>query len=74
MVSLGYSSTNNRHETANVINLDLVEDRSQLSPSAVKVFFNIANKWQIKDEDARELLGGLNISSFYKLKKILIRF
>jgi hypothetical protein len=68
-MSLGYSYTNNHHETANVINLNSVEDTALLSPSAVKVFFNIANKWQIKDEDAHELLGGLNIRSFYELKK-----
>ena len=35
----------------------------------MKAFFNIASKWEIKDEDARELLGGLPSSSFYALKK-----
>jgi hypothetical protein len=68
-MGLVYSFYNNRHETANFINLNSVEDRAQLSPSALKVFFNIVNKWQIKDKDAHKLLGGPNIRSFYELKK-----
>ena len=35
----------------------------------MKGFFNIANKWQIKDEEARELLGSPPSSTFYELKK-----
>ncbi len=43
--------------------------RRQLSPSAIKGFFRIAAKWHIRDEDARQLLGGLSTGSFYSLKK-----
>ena len=43
--------------------------RRQLSPSAVKGFVRIAAKWRVKDEDARQLLGGISSGSFYALKK-----
>lgn len=56
-------------EPATVINLNLGEERARLSPSALKGFFNITERWKVKDEQARELLGGLPSSSFYELKK-----
>lgn len=43
--------------------------RKQLSPSAIKGFLRIAAKWHIRDEDARQLLGGISSGSFYLLKK-----
>ena len=43
--------------------------RRQLSPSAIKGFFRIAGKWHIRDEDARQLLGGISTGSLYSLKK-----
>lgn len=44
-------------------------ERERLSASALKGFFNIAAKWGLKDEDSRELLGGVSSSSFYEWKK-----
>jgi hypothetical protein len=43
--------------------------RRQLSSSAIRGFLRIATKWHIKDEDARQLLGGVSSGSFYSLKK-----
>lgn len=43
--------------------------RKRLSPSAIKGFFRIAAKWRLRDEDARQLLGGISTGSFYSLKK-----
>lgn len=43
--------------------------RKRLSPSAIKGFFRIAVKWHLRDEDARQLLGGISTGSFYSLKK-----
>jgi Protein of unknown function (DUF2384) len=68
-MTLAYSYPKSRYESANLVNINSVEERARLSESAVKGFFNIASKWQMKDEDARELLGGLPSSSFYELKK-----
>jgi hypothetical protein len=47
---------------------DLAE-RVRLSPTAIKGFLRTMEKWKIKDEDARQLLGGLSASSYYALKK-----
>ena len=41
----------------------------RLSPSAVKGFLNIAALWELRDEDARQLLGGMSNGAFYELKK-----
>lgn len=42
----------------------------RLSPSAVKGFLKIAEIWQLRDEHARQLLGGMSNGAFYELKKI----
>ncbi len=45
------------------------EERRRLSVGALKAFFNIVKHWQIRDEDARELLGGISNGSYYQLKQ-----
>jgi hypothetical protein len=44
-------------------------ERERLSPSAVRAFFNIIDRWGIRDEDARVLLGGLSNGPYYEMKK-----
>jgi Protein of unknown function (DUF2384) len=51
------------------VDLGAKAERERLSASALKGFFNIAAKWKLRDEDARELLGGVASSSFYEWKK-----
>jgi hypothetical protein len=41
----------------------------RLSPSAVKAFLKIRGLWELRDEDARQLLGGMSNGAFYELKK-----
>jgi hypothetical protein len=41
----------------------------RLSPSAVKAFLKIVALWDLRDEDARQLLGGMSNGAFYELKK-----
>ena len=43
--------------------------RQRLSPAGIKAFFRIMDRWGIKDQDARDLLGGVSSGSFYGLKK-----
>lgn len=50
-------------------NLADVSTRKRLSPAAVRAFFQLMKAWSIKDQDARELLGGISAASFYALKK-----
>jgi hypothetical protein len=40
-----------------------------LSGAALKAFFNIIQRWAIRDEDARELLGGVSNGPYYQMKK-----
>jgi len=49
---------------------DLSDKRVQkrLSPAARKAFFKIADAWKIRDEEAKQLLGGISNGAFYQLK------
>lgn len=57
------------YEPSPLINLNDQTERERLSPSAIKAFFNITEKWSIKDADARDLLGGVSNGVFYEMKK-----
>lgn len=46
-----------------------LQTRERLSPAAIKGFLRIMEKWEIKDSDARQLLGGLSSGSYYGFKK-----
>jgi hypothetical protein len=43
--------------------------RARLSAPALKAFFNIMARWQVRDEDARALLGGVSNGPFYEMKR-----
>ena len=45
------------------------ETLKRLSPSAAKAFLKIAELWELRDEDARQLLGGMSNGAFYELKR-----
>ena len=64
---LAYPAT--RHDTSPLIDLSRKEERARLSASAVKAFFNIMQRWKVRDEDARLLLGGMSNGTYYELKK-----
>ena len=64
---LAYPAT--RHDTSPLIDLSRKEERARLSASAVKAFFNIMQRWKVRDEDARALLGGVTNGPFYELKR-----
>lgn len=57
------------YEPSPLINLNDQTERERLSPPAIKAFFNIMEKWAIKDADARDLLGGVSNGVFYEMKK-----
>jgi hypothetical protein len=68
-MSLAYAYPKSRFETAVLIDLNDKAQRERLSQSALKGFFQLAGVWQVRDEDARELLGGVSSSSYYEWKK-----
>jgi len=43
--------------------------RERLSAPGLKAFFNIMTRWKVRDEDARELLGGVSNGPFYEMKR-----
>jgi|SRR5215472_1515582 len=43
--------------------------RKKLSPAAIEAIFKIADKWELKNEDAMRLLGGISNGRYYELKK-----
>ena len=52
-----------------VVDLADRAERERLSPSAIRAFLNIMDRWKVKDEDARALLGGMSNGPFYEMKK-----
>lgn len=43
--------------------------RERLTPVGVKAFLRIIERWKVRDQDARALLGGISSGSYYSLKK-----
>ncbi|MDB5839738.1 MAG: hypothetical protein JWQ23_1690 [Herminiimonas sp.] len=58
-----------RFEPTVFVDLNNKSERERLSKSALMGFFKLAQAWKLRDEDARELLGGLSSSAFYEWKK-----
>lgn len=46
-----------------------LKTRERLSTAAVRGFLKIMDHWGIKDPDARQLLGGISVGSYYNWKK-----
>lgn len=68
-MSLAYAYPRSRFEPATFVDLNAKAERERLSKSALKGFFRLAEAWKLRDEDARELLGGLSSSAYYEWKK-----
>jgi hypothetical protein len=68
-MSLAYAYPKSRFEPAVLVDLNDKAQRARLSRSALLGFFRLAGAWQVRDEDARELLGGVSSSAFYEWKK-----
>ena len=58
-----------RYAPSPLVDLSSKTERERLSRSALKAFFNIMEKWRVRDEDARALLGGVSNGPFYEMKK-----
>jgi len=67
MAALTYPAT--RYDPSPVVDLASKQERERLSPSALKAFFNIMDRWGVRDEDARQLLGGVTNGPYYEMKK-----
>ncbi len=67
MSALSYPAS--RYQAAPVVDLASRRERERLSPSALKAFFNIMDKWKVRDEQARSLLGGISNGPYYEMKR-----
>ena len=53
---------------AEAADLSKKDVQERLSPSAIPAFFKMAAAWKLRDEPARQLLGGMSNGAFYQLK------
>jgi Protein of unknown function (DUF2384) len=51
------------------VNLGSKDERARLSASALRGFFRLAKRWSLRDEDAKQLLGGVTNGPYYEMKK-----
>lgn len=68
-MNLAFAYPKSRFEPAVLIDLNARAERERLSKSALKGFFALMTAWKLRDEDARELLGGMSSSTYYEWKK-----
>lgn len=68
MTTLSYPET--RYAPSALTDISSKEARARLSPSALKAFFRIVERWHVRDEDARQLLGGMSNGPYYQTKKL----
>ena len=66
---LTYAYPKSRFEPAVLVDLNARDERERLSQSALKGFFKLAAAWKLRDDDARQLLGGVSSSTWYEWKK-----
>jgi len=66
-VQLAYPA--GQRDPAPLIDLSVREERDRLSSDAIRAFFNIMERWGVKDSDARLLLGDMSNGAYYALKK-----
>ncbi len=58
-----------RYEPSRLVDLSAKAERERLSPAAIRTFLGIADRWGVRDEDARLLLGGMSNGPYYQMKK-----
>lgn len=66
-MTLSYPAT--RYEPSPYVDLSDKAQRQRLSPAALRGFFRMMERWQVRDEDARALLGGVSNGPFYEWKR-----
>jgi hypothetical protein len=51
------------------VDLSNKEAQGRLSRAAIPAFFKLVQGWELRDEPARQLLGGVSNGMFYQLKR-----
>jgi len=58
-----------RYEPEPLVDVASRPARERLSPSALRAFVNIMDRWEVKDGDARDLLGGISNGTLHAIKR-----
>ena len=58
-----------RYAPIRPVNLSSKDERARLSASALRGFFRLVKRWSLRDEDAKQLLGGVTNGPYYEMKK-----
>lgn len=58
-----------RYQPRPLPNLQDKAERKRLSAGALRGFFNLVERWQLRDDAARGLLGGPSNGTFYRWKR-----
>jgi hypothetical protein len=58
-----------RYAPVQPVNLASKDERARLSASALKGFFRLAKRWSLRDDDAKQLLGGVTNGPYYEMKR-----
>lgn len=69
MSAIPFAYPASRFEPVLLVDLNSKAERERLSRSALRGFFKIVDRWKVRDEDARELLGGVSSSTYYEWKR-----
>ena len=67
MAQPAYPAT--RYQPSPPLGIAARDERARLSASALKGFFRLVEHWQLRDEDAKQLLGGITAGPYYKMKR-----
>ena len=58
-----------RYDPSPLIDLGERSERERLRSTALKTFFKLMERWGVRDEDARQLLGGVSNGPYYEMKR-----
>ncbi len=58
-----------RYAPTPLVDLSSKAERERLSGSGLQAFFKVMERWGVRDEDARLLLGGITNGPYYDMKK-----
>ena len=58
-----------RYAPIRPVNLASKEERARLSGAALRGFFRLVKRWTLRDEDAKQLLGGVTNGPYHEMKK-----
>lgn len=68
-MSAAFTYPSGIYHPAPLVDLNDPATRARLTAGALRGFLNLAARWQLRDVDARALLGGVSNGSYYELKR-----